>query len=158
VGRHTTKGWKTMETNRATEYMAQGYVCSEAVLLAACQEFELDVDDKVVPRIANLFAGGMGNTGEVCGAVSGALMAIGLMRDRGKTMEEALATLSLAAEFRRRFEAEKKTINCRELTGIDLTTSEGIQQLMTSDVPQTVCFPAVATAYRLVVDLLNDTS
>ncbi len=37
-----------------------------------------------------------------------------------------------------------------------LTTPEGIEQLMSSDVPQTVCFPAVATAYRLVMDLLKE--
>lgn len=46
----------------------------------------------------------------------------------------------------------------RDLTGIDLTTPEGIEQLMNSNVPMTVCFPAVALAYRLAVDLLKETS
>ena len=50
------------------------------------------------------------------------------------------------------------TINCRELTGLDLTTPEGIQQLMSSDTPQKVCFPAVGLAYRLAVDLLKENS
>lgn len=145
-----------MEPDRAQQLMAQGYVCSEAVLLATCQEFELEIDESAIPRIANLFAGGMGNTGAVCGAVSGALMAIGLMKDRGATMEEALHTLGVAADFRSRFEAEMKTIHCRELTGMDLTTPEGIKQFMESEVPQTVCFPAVGTAFRLVVDMLKE--
>jgi len=146
-----------METNRATEHMSNGYVCSEAVLLATCEAFDMHTDNEVIPRIANLFAGGMGNTGEVCGAVSGALMAMGLIKDRGHSMEEALATLGLAAEFRKRFEAEMGTIICRELTkGADLTTAEGIKAAMESDIPQTVCFPAVATAYRVVVDLLKE--
>ena len=147
-----------MKANRATQNMTQGHVCSESVLLAACQEFEMEIDDKIIPRIAFAFAGGIGNTGTVCGAVAGAVMAIGLMKERGDTMEEALRTLGVAAEFRRRFEAEMGTINCRELTGADLTTQEGIEQFMDSDIPQTVCFPAVATAYRLVVDLLRETS
>jgi len=145
-----------METNRATEYMAKNYVCSESVLLASCEEFGLKIDDQIIPKIAYAFAGGVGNTGAICGAVAGAIMAIGLIKDRGETMEEMFSVLGLAAEFRKRFEAEKETINCRELTGIDLTTPEGIEQLMNSDVPQTVCFPAVATAYRLVVDLLKE--
>ncbi len=123
-----------------------------------CQEFEIEIDDKTIPRIAFGFAGGIGNTGAVCGAVAGAVMAIGLMKERGDTMEEGLRALGVAAEFRRRFEAEMETINCRELTGADLTTQEGIEQFMDSDIPQTVCFPAVATAYRLVVDLLKETS
>lgn len=85
-------------------------------------------------------------------------MAMGILKERGKTMEEVINNLALAQEFRRRFEAEMETINCRELTGIDLTTKEGIEQLMTSDIPKTACFPAVATAYRLAVDLLKETS
>jgi hypothetical protein len=73
-------------------------------------------------------------------------------------MEESLRELALPREFRRRFEAEMGTISCRELTGLDLTTEEGLQQLMSSDTPQTVCFPAVGAAYRLVVELLKETS
>ena len=82
-------------------------------------------------------------------------------RHRGKaldTMEEMFSILGLAAEFRKRFEAEKETINCRELTGADLSSEEGLKQYMSSDTPQTVCFPAVGTAYRLVVDLLEETA
>lgn len=147
-----------METNRATEHMANGLVCAESVLLATCEEFGVEVDEKVIPKIAYVFAGGIGNTGDVCGAVAGAVMAIGLIRERGKTMEEMMANISLGAEFRKRFEAEMKTISCRELTGIDLTTPEGLQESMNSDIPEKVCVPAVATAHRLVVDLLRETS
>jgi C_GCAxxG_C_C family probable redox protein len=123
-----------------------------------CQELEIETENDVVPRIASGFAGGIGNTGSVCGSVIGAVMAIGLRQGRADTMEEALRNLAVTQEFRRRFEAEMKTINCRELTGADLSTPEGIEQFMGSDTPKTVCFPAVALAYRLVVDLLKETS
>ncbi len=122
-----------------------------------CQEFEIEIENDVIRRIAFGFAGGLGNTGAVCGAVVGAVMAIGLKRGRVDTMEEGLRELAVPREFRRRFEAEMGTISCRELTGVDLTTEEGIEQFMGSDIPQTVCFPAVAAAYRLVVDLLKET-
>ncbi len=123
-----------------------------------CQEFEIEIENDVIRRIAFGFAGGIGNTGAVCGAVVGAVMAIGLKRGRADTMEEGLRELAVAQEFRRRFEAEMETINCRELTGADLSTPEGIEQFMGSDIPQTVCFPAVGVAYRVVVDLLKETS
>ncbi len=126
------------------------------MLLAVCQEFEMEKD--INPAIANCFAGGIGNTGAVCGAVIGAVMAIGLKQGRADTMEEVLRNLAVAQEFSRRFEAEMETINCRELTGADLSTKEGIEQFMSSDTPQTVCFPAVGVAYKLVVDLLKETS
>ena len=123
-----------------------------------CQEFGIEAGNDVIPRIASAFAGGIGNTGAVCGAVVGAVMAIGLKQERGETMQEMLGNLAVAREFRRRFEAEMETISCRELTGLDLTTEEGLEQLMSSDIPQTVCFPAVGVAFRLVVDLLKENS
>jgi C_GCAxxG_C_C family probable redox protein len=120
------------------------------------------MENEAIPRIASSFAGGIGMTGAVCGAVAGAVMAIGLKQERAGTMEEMLGNLAVAREFRRRFEAEMGTISCRELTGVDLIganlTTEGIEQFMGADTPQTVCFPAVGAAYRLVVDLLKEES
>ena len=147
-----------MEQNRAMQFMEQGYVGSEAVLLAVCQEFGIETGNDVIPRIASGFAGGIGNTGDVCGAVVGAVMAISLKLGRADTMEESLRRLAVPREFRRRFETEMGTISCRELTGVDLSTKEGIEQYMSSDKPVTVCFPAVGTAYRLTVDLLKEPS
>ena len=121
-----------------------------------CQKFELKVDTKIIPRIAFGFAGGIGQTGDVCGAVAGAVMAIGLKIKKHDALEEGLRALGVVKEFRRRFEAEMDTISCRELTGSDMTTEEGIAKYMASDIPQTVCFPAVGLAYRLTVDILNE--
>ncbi len=118
----------------------------------------METENDAIPRIASAFAGGIGNTGAVCGAVVGAVLAIGLKQGRADTMEEVLRNLAVAREFRRRFEAEMENISCRELTGVDLSTDEGLKQFMSSDTPQTVCFPAVCAAYRLVVDLLKETS
>ena len=124
------------------------------MLLAVCQEF--GIENEIIPRIAFFFGGGIGNSGSVCGAVSGAVMALGLVKERPTKMDEMLPTLSLAGEFRRRFEAEMGTINCRELTGKDFSTAEGVEKYMSSDIPMKVCFPAAGAAYRLVVDLLNE--
>jgi C_GCAxxG_C_C family probable redox protein len=126
------------------------------VLLAVCQD--LGIESDVIPQIAFYFAGGMGNTGSVCGAVIGAVMAIGLKLGRADTMEEMFGSFAVAQEFRRRFEAEMGTIVCRQLTGADLTTPEGLEKYMGSDTPATVCFPAVGTAYRLVTELLAEHS
>jgi len=85
-------------------------------------------------------------------------MAISYKKKHGATMEENFHTLGLIQEFRCRFEAEMKTIYCRELTGLDLSTPEGIEQSMKTNTAQNVCFPAVGLAYRLVVDLLKGNS
>ncbi len=123
-----------------------------------CQELGLEPGNEAIPKIASGFGGGIGNTGAVCGAVVGAVMAISLKMERGDSMEDWLRIGSVAQEFRRRFEAELGTINCRELTGVDLNTEEGMKQAMTSNLAQNVCFPAVGTAYQLVLDLLQETA
>ena len=119
-----------------------------------CQELELDTEDGIIPRIASGFGGGIGNTGAVCGAIVGAVMALSLKMEQGG-MEEYMRLAALIQEFRRRFEAEMGTINCRELTHLDLTMEEGLKESMSSDVAQRVCFPAVGTAYQIVMDLLQ---
>jgi C_GCAxxG_C_C family probable redox protein len=126
------------------------------VLLAVCQKFELKIDKEIIPSIAFGFAGGIGNTGDVCGAVAGGIMAISYKKKRGATKKETFQTLELIQEFRCRFEAKMNTIYCRELTGLDLSTPEGIEQSMKVNTAQNVCFPAVGLAYRLVVELLKE--
>ena len=121
-----------------------------------CQEFGLEPGNTAIPQIASGFAGGIGNTGSVCGAVVGGVMAIGLKLGRADTMEGMLQNLGVAREFRRRFEEEMGEIGCRELTGLDLSSEQDMAHLMNSDIPQKVCFPAVAAAYRLAVELLRD--
>ncbi|MEJ2446784.1 MAG: C-GCAxxG-C-C family protein [Anaerolineales bacterium] len=126
--------------------------------MAVCQELDLAPENTAIPQIASGFAGGIGNTGAVCGAVVGAVMAIGLKMERGETMEDLLRVGSAAQEFRKRFEAEMGTISCRELTGVDLNTEEGMKQAMNTNLAQKVCFPAVGTAYQLVLDVLEETN
>jgi C_GCAxxG_C_C family probable redox protein len=118
----------------------------------------MEPGNNAIPKIASGFGGGIGNTGAVCGAVVGAVMAISLKMKRGETMEDWLRIGAVVQDFRRCFESEMGTINCRELTGVDLSTEEGLKQSMTSDLPQKVCFPAVGAAYRLVLDLLQETT
>ena len=118
----------------------------------------METENDAIPRIAGAFAGGIGNSGAVCGAVVGAVMAIGLKQGQADTVEQAMSDLAVSREFVRRFESEMGNINCRELTGVDLSTEEGIKQLMSSETPQKVCFPAVGAAYRLVAELLKEYS
>ncbi len=116
----------------------------------------MELENDAIPLIAFGFAGGVGNTGEVCGAVAGATMAISLKFGRAGSMEEGFETFKLIQEFRRRFEEEMGAFTCRDLTGLDLT-SNNVEQLMSSDIPEKVCFPAVATAYKITMDLLMET-
>lgn len=143
-----------MDKNQAMQIMEEGRGCSESVLLAITQAH--GIENEIIPKIASCFAGGIGNSGSVCGAVSGAIMAIGLIVEEGETFEDYLNKLSIGNEFRKRFEAEMGTIYCRELTGYDMTTSERTYAYMKSEVPQKVCFPAVGHAYNIAMDMMKN--
>ena len=119
-----------------------------------CQDYK--IENELIPKIASYFGGGIGNTGSVCGAVSGAIMAIGIVRKQSTSLEEWMETAKVAQEFRKRFEEEMGNLNCRDLTGLDLGSEVDAEKLMNSEIPMTVCFPAVAHAYRIVSELLKE--
>ena len=97
----------------------------------------------------------MGNCGDICGAVIGAIMAIGLVRKRSTNLEEWLETAEVAKAFRQLFQEETGALRCNELTKLDIASEEGREQLLKSNVTMTVCFPAVATAFRITMELLE---
>jgi C_GCAxxG_C_C family probable redox protein len=142
-----------MEPNRAQQLAARGYHSGEAVLLAVCQE--LGIDSEIVPRIASGFGYGISGRGTVCGAVVGSVMAIGLRHGREEPWQQRDNAHSLVQEFCQRFEEEMGHLYCRDLTGMDPSTPEGIEAQMSSDVPVRVCLPAIGTAFDLVMELLQ---
>ncbi len=97
----------------------------------------------------------MARTGEVCGAVVGGLMCIGIKHGREEPAQSDAEGYALTQQFLRRFRDEMGSIQCRELTGIDLSTDEGLKTFRSSDVPLRVCLPAVGLAYSLVLELVQ---
>jgi C_GCAxxG_C_C family probable redox protein len=98
-----------------------GFSCSQALLSSFSEE--LGLDKATACKVASGFGGGIGRTGNICGAVSGALMVIGLKY--GKATPENCAerekTYEIVREFYRDFEALHGSVNCTELLGYDLS-------------------------------------
>ena len=104
---------------KAQNLFREGYNCAQAVAGAFSEE--LGMDPALAMRLVAGFGGGMGRLREVCGGVSGILMAAGLLygytapdNDEAKAAHYALVQ-ELAEEFRR----ENGSIICRELLGRD---------------------------------------
>ena len=103
----------------------EGFNCSQAIL--STYGSELGLERETALKAAAAFGGGMGGLGEVCGAVTGAMIVIGLrygytMPKDKETKEKIYARVR---EFAGRFRARNSSILCRELLGCDLTTDEG---------------------------------
>lgn len=99
----------------ARDHFLNGYNCAQAVACAFCEEMHLD--EAAVARMVSSFGGGMGKLREVCGAVSGALFVLGVLRgyDDPKADQEKSAHYARVQDFAARFKAEHETILCREL-------------------------------------------
>ena len=99
---------------RAEALFFEGYNCAQSVVLAF-QELT-GVDRAVLERMSAPFGGGMGRLREVCGAVSGMAMLLGLMQhpdmlDKENKEEFYAKERELAEKFRER----AGSIVCRDL-------------------------------------------
>ncbi len=107
----------------AEKLFYEGYNCSQAVFCAFCDETGLSLDDAA--KIASSFGGGMGRMREVCGAVSGALLALGAVKgysDPGDAQAKK-EHYELVRDLAARFRAEYGSIVCRELlAGVNVTS------------------------------------
>ena len=109
---------------RAKALFYEGYNCSQAVLCAF--EDVTGLDRETAAKIASSFGGGMGRLREVCGAVSGALLALGIVCGYADPTdpEAKKEHYRLVQEFARRFREKNGSIVCRELLS-GLGVSEG---------------------------------
>lgn len=107
----------------ADDSFASGLYCAESVLLAMADE--MGVESELLPRIATAFCSGMGRMSGTCGALTGAMMGLGLGMGRsdpgGSVQPTYAATQRLIREFEQAFGAR----DCHLLLGCDLNTPEG---------------------------------
>ena len=138
--------------NIAKSRFENGYACSQSVLSTLAPE--LGLDEETALKIASAFGGGMVRHGEVCGAVTGALMTLGL-KFGSTTVDDEEAVRSASQELMRRFEEEKGTLLCRELLGYRLIVPEELQKARESGVFQNTCPFLVQRATELAKEILD---
>ncbi len=117
----------------AAELFIKGYNCAQSVVCAF--EDKLMMDHETLMKISSSFGGGMGRLREVCGAVSGMFMVIGLLKgysspDDFDAKKEHYARIQYLAQ---EFKSEHKTIVCRELLENIKKTDGGVPQERTAE-------------------------
>jgi C_GCAxxG_C_C family probable redox protein len=140
----------------AAELFAEGYSCSQSLLVSRAGEFGLSTENAL--KVSAAFGGGLGRQGEVCGAVSGALMVIGLAH--GQTAPQQKEAKEHTYQLTRRFIAEftRRTgaLHCSDLLGCQIGTPEGLQQAQEQSLFKTVCPRLVAEASQILDEILNE--
>jgi len=115
---------------KAEKLYRNGFSCSESVVNAIYECFDLDVSHDIV-AMASGFSAGMGKSGCACGALSGGIMILGLLFGRTNVNSDASKSHELANELHDHFKnaTGKKVVCCRILTrGFDLSKGEQKEQ------------------------------
>ncbi len=133
-----------------------GFNCAQSVFAAFAPESGIPVDESL--RIATAFGGGMGRQQLVCGAVTGALMAIGAMR--GKALHDPEAkkqeTYALTQDFCEAFIKKHGSLNCRDLLmGLNMRDPEENRKIKEQGLTETHCTRYVADAVEITEELLR---
>ncbi|HAR95770.1 MAG TPA: hypothetical protein DCR97_07390 [Deltaproteobacteria bacterium] len=142
---------------RAVGKFLEGYNCAQSVVVAFCED--LGIEEDLALKIACGFGGGMGGQGEVCGALSGAIMVIGAKYGRGNGDDKAKKgiTYGKTRELMERFSAKHGTYICRQLLGgCDLTTGQGQGLFKEQDLLIKTCRACVEDAVGILEEILQD--
>jgi C_GCAxxG_C_C family probable redox protein len=118
---------------KAEKLFYEGYNCAQSVLLAF--EDLTGLDTKTAAMLSSSFGGGLGRMREVCGAVSGAAMVLGIVRGYSDPddREAKKAHYRLVQDFCARFSEKNGSIICRELLSGVKTTENGIPEKRTEE-------------------------
>lgn len=131
----------------------QGYDCAQTVLSTFAED--LDLDEETALKLAAGFGGGM-HRGDMCGCVTGGLMALGLKygwNEAGDKVGKDIMNAK-AQEYERRFQERLGALRCRELLEADVSTPEG-KLLAGERVPQR-CPGFVTAACEILEEMLNE--
>jgi C_GCAxxG_C_C family probable redox protein len=144
-------------TDIAEARFREGYSCSQSVLSALAQRW--NIDPEVTLRVAAGFGGGIAGSARTCGCVTGAIMAIGLAQS-GISPEvnrsEREKTYDVCRRFMEAFEKRNNSTVCLDLLGCDISTPEGKAKAHQGFF-RTRCTGFVRDAAEIVRDLLAGT-
>jgi C_GCAxxG_C_C family probable redox protein len=137
--------------SRSCELLDSGWNCAEAVLQAIAEN--QGIDCRLIPKIATGFGGGLAHTAGTCGALSGAVLGIGLALGRDASGEASAPCYDAVHTFRDTFVARFGSDNCLELTGCHLGTPEGRARFVAENL-HTRCLELVAVATSLALEAI----
>ena len=144
-----------MESGAAVECFLSGFNCAQAVFSTYCDDLGLETE--MAKRIACGFGAGMGYIGETCGAVTGALMLIGLKYGKVDVEDNAAKdkTYEMVQEFTKRFKAINSSVKCKELLGYDLSIPEDLDTVKEKQLFSILCPKFVRDSSEIIQELLE---
>ncbi len=142
---------------QAINYFKNSFNCSQSVFTVFAPDFGISEDDSL--KIACAFGGGMGRQQHICGAVTGALMAIGLKYGKALHDEESkkAETYRKTVEFFEKFKKLNGTISCKELLhGLDMNHPDEYARIKELGLFDTLCTKYVEDAVKITEQIIHE--
>jgi C_GCAxxG_C_C family probable redox protein len=144
----------TEETvTNALRYFDDDHNCAQAVLHAVLDKYGLYFDE-ATSVIAGM-GGGIGLQGNVCGAVSGAVAAFGVLNKQrfSDFQEHKEATYTSTVKFMYKFRELHETVICEALTGVKMNDKEARDKAIETGHFHKICPQFVEDATKIVVEM-----
>ena len=137
---------------KANDLFGRKFHCSQAVFAAFAEELGLTEEQAL--KIGACFGSGM-RKGEVCGACTGALMALGLKYGQSseEDIDSRMKTNEVTDKFMAEFKKENGSYMCKDLLGCDISTEEGIAVALEKKLFKEFCPKMVESAARIVEEM-----
>ena len=144
-----------MEWEEVQQYLLSGLDCGQVVAMAFADEMGLEETE--AQKLASAFGGGL-YSGETCGAVCGALMALAAHYGFHEpfTKADKAPVKEKTREFLKRFKELHGSIICREILGHDCSTHEGMAAIIEKGLMQSVCPHCAYDAIELVEEIFDE--
>ena len=140
---------------KALNYFSQKLHCSQSVLAAFAEK--CGITDEQALKLGSCLGSGM-RKGEVCGAVTGSLMVLGLLygqKNAGDT-EGRQSSNKVNDLMMNRFKEKCGSYICNDLLGCDITTEEGHQYCVDNKLFTEFCPKMVAAAVDIVEEIISE--
>ena len=143
-------------SEQARQLFNQGFCCSESALLAVAKGF--GIDTPCIPAVASGFCGGMARTGGACGALTGAIMGVGVVLGRASLDASSQPAQSATRRLVSAFRAQFQEVNCHALLGFDPHGSqETIDAIFAKEGRRDRCADFTGVAAALAAGVIQET-
>lgn len=138
---------------RGCELFLSGLNCAESVLLSNMER--LGVQGDWVPRVSSGFGGGIARTCQVCGALTGSVMAFGWVRGRDSAEDSLDEVYRLGQMLVEEFTSNFGTTSCAMLIDVDLRDEEARKKARREGVFEQQCARYVEFCARRTAEMLS---
>lgn len=143
-------------SEKAIKLYKEEYNCSQAILSAYAEE--LGIDEQTAIRVASAFGGGIARTGKTCGAVTGALMVLGMKEWNSELVKEEAKqhVYKLSNQLMEEFKERNQSLDCEELLGVSVSNLEGRAVVKANNLTGKVCHRVINDVTQILDKLIKE--